>query len=129
MTSVTERLSNISIRHTARQFCDSAIRLDAGNGSLLEIARGGITGTEALPATLQRVDQQVGKDLRVLRAHVDPRVNSAFLLSEFKQELGSIMPNLEEIGITSFLLSMSSSRGKLSFFATSHGTGCASHAF
>ena len=72
--------------------------------------------------TLQRVGQQIGKDLRVLRAHVNPGMDPAFLLSEFKQKFCGVMSNLEEIGIASFQLSIASSLGKIFlFYAASHG--------
>ena len=76
---------------------------------------------EPLGVTLQRVNQQIGKNLRVLGAHVNASMNATLLLSELKQKFGRIVSNLEEIRVTSFLLAMSRSRGKIFLLYASHG--------
>jgi hypothetical protein len=82
--------SRISHCHRSSHYvtdCDSTLgQWPESEEILLMNVTGGWSGgaVEPLRVTLQRVDQQIGKDLRVLRAHVDPSMDSAFLLSEFK---------------------------------------------
>jgi hypothetical protein len=75
---------------------------------------------EPLGVTLQGINQQIGKNLRVLRAHVNPSMDSPFFLPELKQKFGRIVSNLEEISVASFLLAMSRSRGKIFLLYASH---------
>jgi len=59
--------------------------------------------TEHLFVLIQSVEQQVGQDPCVLRAHIDSRMDAALVLTELQQNLKRVMPNLKDIGIPAFL--------------------------
>lgn len=54
--------------------------------------------TKKLFVLLEGVEKQVRKDLSVLRAEVDARVN-IFLLTKLEEDFEGIMPNLKKIRV------------------------------